>query len=312
MLESGIKGYQVCSYNPWWTLFPPALRTQCPNHNADIIHTTPDYALFSACRNASLVITFHNYVLDSFMAPYSSVLQQLHYRTDLKWFTRASVRLASVITAVSRYTAELVSNELQLGARLRIIYNGIDETRFTPNHAGKPGKSVRVLFCGNLSSRKGADLLPDIARQLDPGIELLYTTGLRSGHRLPDSPALKCVGSIAHEIMPELYNSVDMLLFPTVREGLSLAVLEAMACGLPIITTDCASMPELVDDASGGYLCPAGDAPAFAARINELANMPMLRKEMSAYNRARIETDFTRTRMIREYLDLFEQVAGTA
>jgi glycosyltransferase involved in cell wall biosynthesis len=112
--------------------------------------------------------------------------------------------------------------------------------------------------------------------------------------------------------MPELYNSVDMLLFPTVREGLSLAALEAMACGLPIITTDCASMPELVDDASGGYLCPAGDTSAFAARINELANTPILRKEMGAYNRARIEKDFTRTRMIREYLELFEQVTGSA
>ena len=311
LLASGIPGYRVCGYNPWWTLFPPALRFLCRCRDADIVHTTPDYALFSAQRDTPLVITFHNYVLDDFMARYSSILQRLHYRSDLKYFTHMSVRRATAITAVSRFTADLVSRELRLGARIRVIYNGVDETRFTPNHAEKSGKPVRVLFSGNLSSRKGADLLPEIAERLGTGIELLYTTGLRPGHRLPDNPVLKCVGSITHATMPELYNSVDMLLFPTVREGLSVAALEAMACGLPIITTDCASMPELVDDARGGYLCPAGDAAAFATRINELADAPLLRKEMGSYNRARVEADFTRSRMIREYLELFEEVAGT-
>jgi L-malate glycosyltransferase len=309
-LASGIPGYHVCGYNPWWTLFPPALRLLCRSNATDIVHTTPDYALFSVRRNSPLVITFHNYVLDDFMSRYSSFLQRLHYRTDLKWFTRMSVRRATAITAVSRFTAELAGRELQPGKPIRVIYNGIDETRFAPDHSNKSGKPVRVLFSGNLSLRKGADLLPPIAGQLGPGIELLYTTGLRAGHRLPDSPALKCVGSVTREAMPELYNSVDMLLFPTVREGLSLAALEAMACGLPVITTDCASMPELVDDGSGGYLCPAGDARAFAARINELAEAPLLRREMGAYNRARIEADFTRSRMIREYRELFEELAG--
>jgi len=310
MLADAIPGYHVCGYNPWWTLFPPALRFLCRSGATDIVHTTPDYAVFSKCRNTPLVLTFHNYVLDEFMSRYSTLPQRLHYRTDLKWFTRMSVRRADAITAVSRFTAELVDRELRPGTQIRVIYNGIDETRFIPQRTGSAGRVVRVLFSGNPTLRKGANLLPLIAQQLQPGIELLYTAGLRSGQRLPGGPVLRCVGSVPHDRMPELYNSVDMLLFPTVREGLSLAALEAMACGLPIITTDCASMPELVEHGRGGYLCPAGDAEAFSARINELAEAPLLRNEMGAFNRTRIEADFTRSRMIREYRDLFEEVAG--
>lgn len=308
-LESGIEGYHLCSYNPWWTLVPPALSTICRSRNARIIHTTPDHAIFTAQRRIPLVITFHNYVLDEFMEQYSSPLQRLHYATDLQWFTRMSAKRASKITAVSKFTAKLVTRELGLSKGIRTIYNGIDETRFIPtNPASKPSKTVRVLFSGNLSLRKGANLLPGIADQLNPGIEILYTSGLRRRRMLPDHPALIGVGQVPYRAMPELYGKVDILLFPTVREGFGLAAAEAMACGLPIVATDCSSLPELVDHGAGGYLCPVGDSATFAAYINELADSPVLRREMGEYNRAKVEQQFTQSRMIQEYAGLFEQV----
>jgi len=306
LLESGIPGYHVCPYNPWWTVFPPALRFLCGSNAADIIHTTPDYALFSTRRNTPLVITFHNYVLDSFMARYSNFFQRAHYQTDLMWFTRMSVHRATVITAVSRFTADLVSRELRLGDRVRVIYNGIDETRFVPRpHADR---QIRVLFSGNLSARKGATLLPEIARRLSPGIELMYTTGLRSGKRLPEHPALNCVGSIPYRSMPDLYNQADILLFPTVREGFGLAAAEAMACGLPVVASNCSSLPELVDNGKGGYLCPPGEADCFAKSINELADSAAQRRDMGEYNRAKVERLFTLQRMITSYAELFEEI----
>ena len=54
---------------------------------------------------------------------------------------------------------------------------------------------------------------------------------------------------------------------PTVREGLSLAVLEAMACGLPVVASACSSLPEQIDNGMGGFLCPVGDVVAFAEKI---------------------------------------------
>jgi len=309
MLEAGIPGYNVCSYNPWWTVAPPALSLLCRATRQDIIHTTPDYAIFNARKEVPLVITFHNYVLDAYMAGYSSPLQRLHYSTDLKWFTERACRRATVITAVSRFTAQLVKTELGLQTNIRVIYNGIDEHGFSPAKTGqRSGKTVKVLFSGNLSRRKGVDLLPGILKQLNPGVELMYTTGLRCKHRLPEHPLLFCVGQVPYSDMPELYRQADMLLFPTVREGFGLAAAEAMACGLPVVATDCSSIPELVVDGKGGFLCPTGDATQFAGRINELAESATLRRHMGEYNRTRVEEKFTLQRMVNEYRELFEEI----
>ena len=56
-----------------------------------------------------------------------------------------------------------------------------------------------------------------------------------------------------YDAMPALYRDVDMLLYPTVREGFGLSVAEAMASGLPVVATDCSSIPELMEDGKGGF-----------------------------------------------------------
>ena len=87
-----------------------------------------------------------------------------------------------------------------------------------------------------------------------------------------------------------------------------LAAAEAMSCGLPVVASNCSSLPELIDDGKGGFLCPVGDVEAFAEKINLLADSPKLRHEMGEYNRSKVEELFTVERMVNEYKDLFEQV----
>ena len=156
--------------------------------------------------------------------------------------------------------------------------------------------------------RKGAHWLPAIAARLNPGIVVHYTSGLGRSQLRPQGPNLFDLGRIAWQTMPELYHGFDMLLSPTVREGLSLSVLEAMACGLPVVASNCSSLPELIDDGQGGFLCPVGDVKAFAEKINLLAHAPELRRRMGEYNRARVEKMFTLDRMVAEYRELFESL----
>lgn len=311
-LESAIPGYRVIGYNPWWTLFPPALHALCRSGHPDIIHSTPDYSIFSTRKDTPLVITFHGYMLDHAMRQHNTPLQNLHYSTNLKWFTHKALQKASSITAVSRFTAELVRSDTGLEQEIRVIYNGIDESCFFPTatrHTEAHG--INVIFSGHLSHKKGADLLPEIAAKLSPGIKILYTSGLRSNKHLPTHSALQCVGRVPHDAMPQLYNKCDILLFPTVREGFGLAAAEAMACGLPVVASDCSSIPELVDDSKGGFLCPVGDAQSFANRINELADSPALRAEMGEYNRCKVERQFTLRRMVTDYMELFEEIISS-
>jgi len=310
ILGNKIPNYHICGYNPYWTLCPPALPFLCRRQGIpDIIHTTPDYAGFFYRKSIPLVITFHNYVLDRWMRPYSSWLQRIHYTTDLKLFTRFALKKAHTITAVSQFTERLVQQDLKKTFPVRVIYNGVDTNKFTPasTYDSSP-KEIRVLFSGNLTRRKGAHWLPLIAKRLKKNVRIYYTQGLRTKKAMPSITGFESIGAVPFKEMPALYRQMDILLMPSVREGFGLAVAEAMACGLPVVASNCSAIPELIDDGKGGFLCPVGDVAAFAEKINLLADSPKLRHEMGEYNRSKVEKMFTIERMVNEYRELFEEV----
>ena len=308
ILGHRIPNYHICDYNPYWTLFPPALPFLCRRQGIpDLIHTTPDYAAFFKRGKSPLIVTFHNFVLDKEMKVFSTLLQWIHYQTDLRFFTRKALSAATVVTAVSNFTAELVKKELGYRGNVQVIYDGVNTNTFFPKQK-KESALIEVLFSGNLTRRKGVELLPLIADKLNENIKILYTTGLRTKKKLPAHPNLKNIGAVPYSYMPKIYQETDILLFPTVREGFGLAAAEAMACGLPVVATNCSSLPELINEGKGGFLCPVGDVDAFAEKINILADSPRLRKEMGGYNRAKVEKMFTLERMVTKYWNLFEEI----
>lgn len=258
------------------------------------------------------MLTLHNYVLDSYMRPNSSLIQNIHYRSDLRLYYKLAVAKASILTAVSEFTADVTRNDLGIHRDIKIIYNGINTEIFHPKAQITPKKNtIRVLFSGNPTRRKGAHWLEAIAEKLDDNVEIIVTGGLRGENFQLQNNRIRFIGKIDHKDMPDLYNQVDMLIFPTVREGFSVAVLEAMACGLPVVASDCSSLPEQIIDGSGGYLCPVGDTKCFAEKINELAASPSAQKEMGDFNRSRVEEKFSLDRMINEYRKLFQEVLDT-
>ncbi len=306
-LADAMPGYELVSYDARWEYFPVLLPLlSC--RDADLVHCTPEYAAYAVPGGKPLVVTFHNYVLDEFMRPYSSLLQRLHYRTDLLWAYRRAVKRAGAIVAVSEYTAGLVRQYLSPALPVQVIRNGVDASLFHPAGKTHPERGVRVLFSGNPCLRKGVDLLATIADRLAPDVTICVTGGLRGGLSSARRSNIDLIGKIAYSQMPGLYRDVDMLLMPTVREGLSLAVLEAMASGLPVVATDCSSLPEQIDHGKGGFLCVPGDVGDFAARANQLAADAGLRREMGEYNRARVEHQFVLGRMQEDYLRLFQQL----
>lgn len=302
-LAKHLPDYYLLPYDPRRTFFPPSLYPLGRGKKADVIHTTPDYGVFHQRDDIPLVLTFHGYAIDRELFPYSSLLQKIHGRTDLRWFHKLAVERADVITAVSRFTADLAKKDLGITKPIKVIYNGVDEQQFTPVKKA-PSREIKVLFSGNLTRRKGAHWLLPIIQKLDERISIYYTSGLREKSQLVQHPRLKPLGRIPHEKMAEVYQQMDMLLFPTVREGLSLAALEAMACGLPIVATDVSSLPEIIIYNQGGFLCPIGNVEAFACSILKLADNAPLRQDMGAFNRARLEQKFTVSRMIDDYRDL--------
>ena len=307
-LSRYIRSYSVAGYHPYLTFFPPLLPLVTARYRPRLIHTSPDYAIFFARRNVPIVLTFHNYMLDSHMWAFSSRFQRLYYATSLRFLTRFGISLADRIVSVSRFTADLVSRDLGRPVPMDIIYNGVDTEKFHPPRRKPEAKEVKILFSGNLTRRKGAQWLVAIADRLIRNIKIFYTQGLRQQGQLPQHDRLSPIGPVNYKDMPTRYREMDILLMPTVREGFSMAVLESMASGLPVVATDCSSLPEQIEDGKGGFLCGIGDVDAFAEKINLLADSNRLRQEMGAYNRGKTEENFTLDRMVSQYRALFEQV----
>lgn len=303
-LSQAISGYRVSVFSPSDTLFPPALRRY--RREAEIVHTAPDFGPFLLGDNSLNVLTFHNFYLDDFMLSQSSWAQRCFYRSVLGPCIRAAIKKADVITAVSDATASLVRPLVPRGIPFHVIKNGVDENLFTPITRNEPEK-IRILFAGNPSRRKGLNLLKSVADQLGNKVEILCTQGMRNVE-VPNSvkKTLKFLPRVSHDQMPSLYQQADIFLFPSFREGLSLVMLEAMACGLPIVTTNLSSMPELVVQNKGGFLCNYQSADDLVNRLSVLITSPNLREEMGNFNRERILNEFRQSRMVYQYQSLFD------
>lgn len=305
MLEKQLRDYAVVPYNPSLTYVPPALRWFVPKPGADIVHTTPDHAVFFKRQGVPLVTTFHNVVIDDFMSTYSSPAQRLHYRTDLRYFLSRAVQISDRITAVSQFTADLARRELSCDRPIDVIPNGIDTDFFHPAAKRREDGRLTILFSGNPSLRKGAQWLPDIASRLKDTVKIVCACGRRGGLTKDlEAAGIEILGRVPYAAMPDLYRSVDALLLPTVREGDSLAVLEAMSSGLPVIASDCSSLPERVAHGEGGYLCAIGDVEEFVRAIERLLD-PQVRRLMGDLNRSRATTEFSLGRMTARYEELF-------
>jgi glycosyltransferase involved in cell wall biosynthesis len=103
----------------------------------------------------------------------------------------------------------------------------------------------------------------------------------------------------------ELLRALDIFLMPSLYEGLGIAALEAMACGLPVIASDTGGLHEAVEDSRTGLLVPPGDAVALAHAIETLAAAPAMRAAMGAAARDRAIERFGMTTMAQRTLEFY-------
>ncbi|BAI60964.1 putative glycosyltransferase [Methanocella paludicola SANAE] len=257
-----------------------------------------------------LVVTEHHIMYDPMYSNYLSQRQKIYYQL-IKKYEEKSLKVADIVTCVSKYTQQRLEKILGY-TDSKVIYNGIDENLFSPRTVDKSHYNIDsnkkvLLFVGNLSKRKGSDLLPQIMKKLDDDYLLIATSGLRNYHA--DSyNNIRTLGKININDLVNIYNLCDIFIFPSRLEGFGLAIAEAMSCGKPVVTTNCSSMPELIIDGKGGFLCEKDNINDFSSNIKLIAEDDDLKNKMGLYNRRRILDKFTLERMAREYLKLYESI----
>jgi colanic acid/amylovoran biosynthesis glycosyltransferase len=206
-------------------------------------------------------------------------------------------------------------------ARAWIIRPAVDPERFRPSAATNASDGpFRVVTTGSLIWRKGHEyaliatrLLLDrgFAVQFDiigAGPErqrLLYTI-----HDLDLEQCVTLHGSLNEEAVSRLLQQADAFLLSSLSEGISNAVLEAMACGLPVVTTNCGGMGEAVTDGVEGFLVPVREPHATAEALARLASDRSQARRMGAAARDRVLRQFTMKQQIQRWLELYHAVVS--
>jgi glycosyltransferase involved in cell wall biosynthesis len=156
---------------------------------------------------------------------------------------------------------------------------------------GGDAGGVRFLFVGGDFTRKGGDLLLRWARETKNSVELHLVTR----DPVPDAPENTFVHHGIAPLSPELvalYQGCDVFVLPTRADCYSLVSLEAMACGLPVVTSPLGGIPELVGEGESGYLVAPDDYETLSQRLDTLASDPDLRARLGAAGLARARQSF--------------------
>ena len=285
-----------------WTV--PAPR---PPVWAKVVHVNTWLHRRFVSADLAVVATMHHSVHDPVLRPYKSHAQALYHRWWVMPMESWILHRADAITTVSDYTARKIREHFGIDS-VHVIRNGMPvPEQISLERDSKPHQPFRLLYVGSWSRRKGADLLGPIMQRLGEDFELRYTAHPDARARLPAN--CRSLGRPDQRGLRQAYLDSDALLFPTRLEGFGQVVLEAMAYGLPVISTNGSALPEVVENGATGILCPQDDSAAFAAAARRLQRQHELWSSMSKAALAHARRPaFGVASMVDSYASVYEAV----
>lgn len=203
--------------------------------------------------------------------------------------------------------------------KVTVIRPAVDTREFAPAPR-EASAMLHIVANGVLNWRKGYEYMLLTVRQV---LDLDIPVRLSIVGKGEEAPRVRCaiealgldqhVALLDHHTPVEvraLLNSADVFLHSSLGEGISNAVLEAMACGLPVVTSDCGGMREAITDGHDGFVTPVRDPAAAAAAIARLARDATLRVAIGRNARATAESRFRLEDQIASFVGLYERLAA--
>lgn len=248
----------------------------CHGHAAAALVAKP----FRAKRNVPFAMVVHGDISDRPKGTYDARLTAFY-----RWVTPRAYASADLVIVLTPYFIDIARRG---GAeRIEVVPNGVD-----PDDIGGAGEhrpregALRLLFVGRLAIEKGIDVLLEACAKLDTDYTLDYTLdivgkGPLESH-VPQTDRIHLLGTRPRHELGAIYAAHDVFCMPSLSEPFALVILEALACGTPVIGTRVGGIPDVVVDGVNGLLVPPKDADAFASAITKLANDEPLRAQLAA------------------------------
>lgn len=234
-------------------------------------------------------------------------------------------RVERVLSVSARLADRMAASVGFPRSRIQVIVNGVDTLRFSPAGRGEarsalrlPPDAVVIGSVGRLVPVKNhmsfVDMLGRLRARGLPCVGLIAGDGpLRealAAHAagLGLESSLRLVGHRTD--IERVLAALDVFVLPSLSEGLSNTILEAMATALPVVATRVGGADELVADGVTGLLVPASDTAALASAVTRLLQDPEGRRQMGLAARHRAETHFSMARMVSGYREMYLELAG--
>ena len=208
-------------------------------------------------------------------------------------------RLASRFLAASSFTRSTLVEHGASPDAIDVVPYGVDSAHFRPAQGRKDkGAKLRLLFVGRINQRKGIKYLLNAIEMVGAAnVHLTVCGRVVDGLELfrPFGTLIDVRPSVSAEELVSQYQAADMFVFPSVAEGFGQVLLEAMACGLPILSTTHTAAPDLIENGREGFIVQPRRPEQIAERIEwalthrtELENMSLLaRQRAEAFTWAR-------------------------
>jgi glycosyltransferase involved in cell wall biosynthesis len=188
--------------------------------------------------------------------------------------------------------------------RLHIIHCGVDTSLFKP--ATHTTQGTRLLTVGRMASVKGIPILLDAIKSLLPKHPNLTLTVVGDGPERKDfeqhannlgiQSNVHFLGYQSQSQVRDHLNNTDVFVLPSFAEGVPVVLMEAMAAGVPVVTTRIAGIAELVDDGQSGTLVPPGNTDALVDAIDDLLNKPDKRTAFGQEGHQKVADEFNITK----------------
>lgn len=221
----------------------------------------------------------------------------------------------------SKWLAKKVKESVLKDKPISVIYNGIDTSIFNlllksdlnklRANLGLPLNRTIVLIVakgGASNPWKGGNYAQEAIKAFRSDSRAFFVD--LGGNISQNLDSVKTVGFIdSQEALVKYYSAADVLLYPSLADNCPLVVLEAMACGLPVVSFDTGGIPELIEHKTNGYIAKYKDAYDLKSGVEYLLNLPVQEIEkMKRYSINKISSSFTVEKMADQYIELYEKI----